>query len=153
MFHGKQFSIPEDRPVFMKMVDENEFGQPTINGYTLQVNLVDHSASIINLTKGGRSSMIKTEVKALEGFEKMYDELNEMKANLDAQKAHDIEIAIAQVEEKYAEKSAKIDEILAGVSVTVEVEVEDEVAEEEVVVDAEQVEATEVSVEGTGISF
>lgn len=97
--------------------------------------------------------MIKTEVKALEGFEKMYDELNEMKANLDAQKAHDIEIAIAQVEEKYAEKSAKIDEILAGVSVTVEVEVEDEVAEEEVVVDAEQVEATEVSVEGTGISF
>ena len=131
--HVKQFVIPEDRPVFMKMVDENEFEQPTINGYTLQVNLVDHSASIINLTKGGRSSMIKTEVKALEGFEKMYDELNEMKANLDAQKAHDIEIAIAQVEAKYAEKSAKIDEILAGVSVTVEVE--------------------EVSVEGTGISF
>lgn len=153
MFHDKHYSIPEDRPVFMKMVDENEFEQPTINGYTLQVNLVDHSASIINLTKGGKSSMIKTEVKALEGFEKMYDELNEMKANLDAQKAHDIEIAIAQVEEKYAEKSAKIDEILAGVSVTVEVEVEDEVAEEEVVVDAEQVEATEVSVEDTGISF
>lgn len=152
-FYTIAHSMLNDRPPFTKMVEIDE--QPIINGYTLQVDVDNQQASIINLKKGGRSSMIKTEVKALEGFEKMYDELNEMKANLDAQKAHDIEIAVAQVEEKYAEKSAKIDEILAGVSVTVEVEVEDEVAEE-VNVDElglNQTSTQEVSVEGTGISF
>lgn len=126
IFRRKKKLIKEDKPVLVMMVDENKVEQPNINGYTLQVNLENPSASIINLTKGGRSSMTKTVVKALEGFEKMYDELNEMKANLEVEKEHEKEVAFAKIEEKYSDKSAKIDEILAGVSVTEEIEVPDE---------------------------
>lgn len=130
------------------MVEESE--QPTINGYTLQIDFVDLSASIINLKKGGNKSMIKTVVKALEGFEKLYDEVSEMKANLEIEKDEAIKIAVAEVEEKYAEKSAKIDELFAKVSVTEKIEVPDEVAE-----DVEVVEETaeETKVDENGISF
>lgn len=151
MRHYGYVDIP-DRPVFMKMVEETK--QPTFNGYTLQVNLVDRCASIINLTKGGRQSMIKTVVKALEGFEKQFDELNEMKANLELEKEEAIKVAIAEVEAKFATKSQRIDMVLETVSVTEEIEVEDEVAEEESVVEVETNNDTapEVSLEGT-ISF
>lgn len=98
--------------------------------------------------------MIKTVVKALEGFEKQFDELNEMKANLELEKEEAIKVAIAEVEAKFATKSQRIDMVLETVSVTEEIEVEDEVAEEESVVEVETNNDTapEVSLEGT-ISF
>lgn len=154
MLWHRHITLPDERPAFTQMAD---IEQPTINGYTLQVNLVDHSASIINLKKGGNQSMVKTVVKALEGFEKLYDEVSEMKANLESEKAEAIKVAVAQVEARYAEKSSKIDELFAKVSVTEEIEVPDEVTEENVEVAeevAEQVEPVEeVPEEGTGISF
>ncbi len=83
--------------------------------------------------------MLKKVVKALEGFEELFDKISEMKANLEAEKEEAIKVAVAEVEERYAKKSAKIDEFFAGVSETEEIEVPDEeevvepVAEEEVV--------------------
>lgn len=136
MFHVRHFKIPDTRPAFTQMVEER---QPIIDGYTLQVNNVDLSASIINLKKGGNKSMLKKVVKALEGFEELYDKVSEMKANLEVEKEEAIKVAVAEVEERYAEKSAKIDEVFAQVSETEEIEVPDEeevvepVAEEEVV--------------------
>lgn len=136
VFHVRHFKIPDTRPAFTQMVEER---QPIIDGYTLQVNNVDLSASIINLKKGGNKSMLKKVVKALEGFEELYDKVSEMKANLEVEKEEAIKVAVAEVEERYAEKSAKIDEVFAQVSETEEIEVPDEeevvepVAEEEVV--------------------
>lgn len=134
----KHFKTPDARPAFTQMVEER---QPLINGYTLQINNVDLSASIINLKKGGNKSMLKKVVKALEGFEELYDKTSEMKANLEVEKEEAIKVAVAEVEERYAEKSAKIDEVFAQVSVTEEIEVPDEeevvepVAEENVAED------------------
>lgn len=71
--------------------------------------------------------MIRTVVKALEGFEKQFDELNEMKANLVAEKDIAIQEAIAEVDKKFAEKEIKIDRVLEVVSETYEEEVPDEV--------------------------
>lgn len=117
-----------DRPVFMKMVEETK--QPTFNGYTLQLDIADRSASIINLTKGGEHSMLKTVVKALEGFEKQFDDLNEMKANLDIEIEEAKKVAIAEVEARFEVKSQRIDNALKAVSETVEIEVEDEIEDE-----------------------
>lgn len=145
----EQLVFPEDRPAFTQMV-ENEV-QPTINGYTLQIDLVDRSASIINLKKGGNQSMLKTVVKALEGFEKQFDELVEMKANLEREKEMAKEIALAEVEKKFEEKAQRIDKVLETVSETEEIEVPDE----EVTEEAETVEDTETAeeVKENGIAF
>lgn len=94
--------------------------------------------------------MYKTIVKPLEGFEKLFDELSEMRANHEAEKEKAIKVAVAEVEAKFADKSAKYDELFAKVSVTEEVEVEDEVTEETEV--AEEV-AEETKVDENGISF
>lgn len=145
----EQLVFPEDRPAFTQMV-ENEV-QPTINGYTLQIDLVDRSASIINLKKGGNQSMLKPVVKALEGFEKQFDELVEMKANLEREKEMAKEIALAEVEKKFEEKAQRIDKVLETVSETKEIEVPDE----EVTEEAETVEDTETAeeVKENGIAF
>lgn len=139
----------EDRPAFVQIVEEPT--SPIINGYTLQIDIVDRSASIINLKKGGNKSMLKTVVKALEGFERQFDELTEMKANLEAEKEEAKQVAIAEVEKKFEEKSQRIDKVLETVSVTEEVEVPDE----EVIEDAETVETEDVSEEvaENGITF
>lgn len=137
----------EDRPAFVQIVEEP--ASPIINGYTLQIDIVDRSASIIILEKGGNKSMLKPVVKALEGFERQFDELTEMKANLEAEKEEAKQIAIAEVEKKFEEKSQRIDKVLETVSVTKEIEVPDE---EEIVEDSETVENVE-DVAENGISF
>ena len=80
--------------------------------------------------------MIKTVVKALEGFEKQFDEVSEMKLKLNDEKVFAKELALAKVEEEFAEKARKIDNVLGVISVTEEIEVPDEevepVVEEEV---------------------
>lgn len=93
--------------------------------------------------------MLKTVVKALEGFERQFDELTEMKANLEAEKEEAKQIAIAEVEKKFEEKSQRIDKVLETVSVTEKIEVPDEV---DVAEDSEAVENAE-DVAENGISF
>lgn len=83
--------------------------------------------------------MTKTVVKAAQGFERLFDEVNEMRNNHEAEKEEAIKAAIADVEAKFAEKSAKLDELFAKVSETEEIEVPDE---------EPVVEATEAEVQG-----
>lgn len=128
----------DDRPAFVKIIkSSNDILE--LDGFVVMIT--DFNSCNINLKKGGKHSMIKTVVKALEGFEKLYDEVSEMKANLEADKAEAIKVAVAEVEDRYAEKSAKIDELFAKVSVTEEIEVPDEVTEDVVTEETEEVEA------------
>lgn len=125
--------VMPERPAFMKIVD---FEQQEINeGYILVLDKGVKESSIIILKKGGSESMFKTEVKALEGFENIFDELQAKKTSLEADKAAAIEIAVAQVEDKFRQDAERIDKAIETISETVEVEVPDE---------EEQVEPTEV---------
>lgn len=122
-------NIPE-RPAFMKLVHFEQ--QENNEGYTLQLDPENPPASIINLNKRRRVSMIKTEVKALEGFENIFDELMAKKTSLDEEKQVAIQAAIAQVEERFVETAGRIDRAIEQVSVTEEIEVPDEELTEEV---------------------
>ena len=129
--------MPE-RPAFMRIVD---FEQRDINeGYILQIDEKNMSASIIKLNKRRSSSMIKTVVKALEGFETIFDELNAKKVNLEADKEVAIQEAIAEVVAKFAENAERIDKAIETISITEEIEVPDEEISEEVA--TEQVDNT-----------
>ena len=75
--------------------------------------------------------MIKTVIKALEGFETIFDELNYKKESLEADKQTAIQEAIAQVEAKFAENAERIDKAIETISVTEEIEVPDEEVVEE----------------------
>lgn len=126
--------IKDDRPAFMMMVEDSPL--PNMNGYTLNLDIKSESLSIIKLKKGGNKFMVEKIVKAKVGFEEIFAKINEMKANLEAEKEEAIKLAIAKVEEVYAGKSADIDNVLAGVSVVEEIEVPEvteEVVAEEVV--------------------
>ena len=130
----------------MIVVDRIE--QPFEDGYTLLVDVDKMQASIINLTKGGKDSMVKQEVVALEGYEDIVAQLYAKKDNIEADKQDAIERAKSEVEAKYAEIFERIDNSIRALTVVNEIEVPDEepVAEEEVAV-AEQV------VENNGIAF
>ncbi len=91
--------------------------------------------------------MLTKVVKALEGFEKYVAELNEMKANLDAEIELAKEEAIKEVEARFADRATRIDKVLELVTVTEEVEVPDEDVAEEVVSEEPVVEQPEVQVE------
>lgn len=125
--------IPNERPAFVQMINSEQNYVQIPDGYILQIDLQHLSASIINSKKGGNVSMIKTVVKALEGFEKQFDELNEMKANLENDKEIAKQEALAEVERKFEARQSQIDRVLETVSVTEEIEVADE--EEVVAVD------------------
>lgn len=70
--------------------------------------------------------MIKTVVKALEGFEAPFEEVMSMKNKLEEDKKVAIEEAIKEVESKFEDRAAKIDKVLETVSVVEEIEVPDE---------------------------
>lgn len=137
--HNKDIFITQ-RPAFM--IIGEQIDSPNWNGYTLQINEVDKTASIINLTKGGKVTMLKQEVKALEGFEEIVEKLNEKKAGIEAEKAEAVRIAMEKIDADFAERVERIDKTLAELTVVEEIEVPDEepVAEEEV---AEEVVAEE----------
>lgn len=69
--------------------------------------------------------MTKTVLKALEGFERQFDELQEMKANLENEKEIAKNEALLEVERKFALKSEQIERVIATVSIAEEIEVPD----------------------------
>lgn len=102
---------PKERPAFTQTAVENE--PPTINGYTLRVDLEKKTASIIDKQeKGGRTHM----VKAKAGFENIFAELNNKKEQLTADKERAKEEALAKVEADFATDEQLIDNLLAQVS-------------------------------------
>lgn len=89
--------------------------------------------------------MLKKEVKALEGFEYIVEQLNAKKAGIEAEKAEAVRIAMEKIDADFAEVVERIDKTLEGLTRVEEIEVPDEepVAEE----------VAEEAVEETGIAF
>ena len=127
-------AMPE-RPAFMKIVDLVQ--QDIEDGYILRIDEESLSVDIIKLDKRRSGSMIKIEVKPLEGFENIFDELNAKKAGLEADKEIAIQEAIAAVEVRFAENAERIDKAIESISISEEVEVPDEELAEEVSEDTE----------------
>ena len=153
-------NIPE-RPAFMQLV---EAPTETLinNDYILQIDKENLSVNIIKLKKGGEKTMATKMVpQAKAGFEKYYDELLERKAGLVAKKEEalnaEIERVTAEVDAKFAEEETTIDKMLEPITVEVEVKMEEEqpeetadeaveteVAEENVAVEAQPVNAAQI---------
>lgn len=142
----RYFNIDE-RPAFTRF-GEFKFDQVD-DGYILQLDVDHFSANIIKLKERRNGIMIKTIVKAKEGFEELYDKVVEMKENHETDKNEAIKVAIAEVEAKFAEKADEIDKVLAELSTTEEVEVEDEVVEDVQVEQTEQVEEIPITTADT----
>lgn len=71
--------------------------------------------------------MVKTVVKALEGFEDIFELIRVKKERLGFEKEEAIKVAIAEVEARFAADADRLDKALADVSVTEEIEVPDEI--------------------------
>lgn len=69
--------------------------------------------------------------KIREGFETMKTELDEMKVNIDAEKEIEREAFEKALNEKYADRNARIESIMSQIVYTEEVEVPDPVEETE----------------------
>jgi hypothetical protein len=81
--------------------------------------------------------------KVREGFEPMKNELDQMKANIEAEKELEREEFEKALEEKYFDRATRIDRILEQIVYTEEIEVPDPVEETEIG------EAVDTSVEQT----
>lgn len=73
--------------------------------------------------------MVEVVEKIREGFETMKAELDEMKANIDAEKALEREEFEKALEEKFADRAERIENIRSQIVYTEEVEVPDPVEE------------------------
>lgn len=73
--------------------------------------------------------MVEIVEKVREGFETMKLELDDMKANIEAEKELEREAFEKSLEEKYADRAERIENILAQIVYTEEIEVPDEVEE------------------------
>lgn len=139
--HKQSFIYLDDRPAFVQMVD---IKQPNFNGYTLQIDYDNLSASIINLKKEGNAmneKEIKYTILADDGenieFEKAIVErknssrsqVSAYRERIDAIKAH-----IVEENEEIARLEAEIAELEKVVAIADEKKAqENQVVVEEVV--------------------
>lgn len=72
-----------ERPAYMQIVNNEQNCVRLNNGYTLQIDFEHLSASIINLKKGGKHSMIKSVKQVKQGYEKIYEDIVEYEQNLE----------------------------------------------------------------------
>lgn len=75
--------------------------------------------------------MVEVVEKVREGFEPMKNELDQMKANIEAEKELEREEFEKALEEKYFDRATRIDRILEQIVYTEEIEVPDPVEETE----------------------
>ena len=76
--------------------------------------------------------MVEVVEKVREGFEPMKNELDQMKANIEAEKELEREEFEKALEEKYFDRETRIDRILEQIVYTEEIEVPDPVEETEI---------------------
>lgn len=126
----------EDRPAFVQIVDEPTL--PTMDGYTLQIDIVDRSASIIILEKGGNKSMLKTVERVKAGWEEIYEKVIALEKDTEE-----------KIRQQMAKELESIKVMKSECVELVEIEVPDEV---DVAEDSEAVENAE-DVAENGISF
>lgn len=78
--------------------------------------------------------MIKTEIRPLAGFEEDYARYVDRKAKVEEEIKFERDVEIANINSKYdnmlAERTSKLDRLIAETSEIVETEVEDEIVEE-----------------------
>lgn len=129
----------KDRPAFVQIVEEPT--SPIINGYTLQIDIVDRSASIIILEKGGNKSMLKTVERVKAGWEEIYEKVIALEKDTEE-----------KIRQQMAKELESIRVMKSECIELVEIEVPDEV---DVAEDSETVENAEASEEVTenGIAF
>lgn len=76
------FITLQERPAFMQIVELDQQAE-IYDGYTLRIDFEHLSASIINLKKGGKHSMIKSVEQVKQGYEKIYEDIVEYEQNLE----------------------------------------------------------------------
>ena len=76
--------------------------------------------------------MVQVVEKVREGFEAMKNELDEMKLNIEAEKELEREAFEKALEEKFADRFARIENILAQIVYTEEIEVQEQVEEQQI---------------------
>ena len=125
----KQYKVVKttERPPFVRFI--NYDGTiVNVDGYTLQIDINNLSASIINLKKRGNMSMVKTVEQVRQGYEKIYEDVVEYEKNL---------------EERVSQQMASdLERVKAMKQQCLEI-VEVEVPDEEIVAETEEVDVTE----------
>lgn len=102
-----------DRPAFVRIIEHEQ--EYNMDGYTLQIDYDNLSASIIISKKGGIGSMLKTVEKVKEGYEQIYNDVIEYEQHLEE-----------KIRQQMAEDIERVKVLKAQCVETVEVEVPDE---------------------------
>lgn len=102
-----------ERPAFMQIIDIDQ--EKIYDGYTLQIDYDNLSASIIIQKKGGKNTMIKTVEKVKEGYEQIYNDVLDYEQHLEE-----------KIRQQMADDLERVKVLKAQCVETVEVEVPDE---------------------------
>lgn len=112
-----------ERPAFMQIIDVDQ--EQIYDGYTLQIDYDNLSASIIIQKKGGKNIMVKTVEKVKEGYEQIYNDVIAYEQHLEE-----------KIRQQMADDLERVKVLKAQCVETVEIEVPDEEeTTEEVTVD------------------
>lgn len=102
-----------ERPAFMQIIDIDQ--EKIYDGYILQIDYDNLSASIIIQKKGGKNTMIKTVEKVKEGYEQIYNDVLDYEQHLEE-----------KIRQQMADDLERVKVLKAQCVETVEVEVPDE---------------------------
>lgn len=102
-----------ERPAFIQIIDVDQ--EKIYDGYTLQIDYDNLSASIIIQKKGGKNTMIKTVEKVKEGYEQIYNDVIDYEQHLEE-----------KIRQQMADDLERVKVLKAQCVETVEIEVPDE---------------------------
>ena len=102
-----------ERPAFMQIIDIDQ--EKIYDGYILQIDYDNLSASIIIQKKGGKNTMVKTVEKVKEGYEQIYNDVLDYEQHLEE-----------KIRQQMADDLERVKVLKAQCVETVEVEVPDE---------------------------
>lgn len=108
-----------DRPAFVRIIEHEQ--EYNMDGYTLQIDYDNLSASIIISKKGGTGSMLKTVEKVKAGYEQIYNDVLAYEQSLEE-----------KIRQQMAEDLERVKTLKAQCVETVEIEVPDEEVEQEI---------------------
>lgn len=102
-----------ERPAFMQIIDVDQ--EQIYDGYILQIDYDNLSASIIIQKKGGENTMIKIVEKVKESYEQIYNDVLDYEQHLEE-----------KIRQQMADDLERVKVLKAQCVETVEVEVPDE---------------------------
>lgn len=110
----------KEKSAFMQIVELNQ-QEEIYDGYTLQIDYDNLSASIIISKKGGTGSMLKTVEQVKAGYEQIYNDVLAYEQSLEE-----------KIRQQMAEDLERVKTLKAQCVETVEIEVPDEEVEQEI---------------------